>query len=299
MDQTIGQSDVVMEVYLNELSCHPLCSSKEEAKKRAYQLAHLLKATKQQGCSVVRCPDRGISEIPLCKDYTVADLCNANLRGVEEQLLLSMLRPPYIAADTDAEKAYVEASFSIKVPMEQGAQECHPYGLVAACLNQSFGQNFCSNRFWSEQKAYEVSECGAKGKRVHKVFSFSVPEDYEGEEYKKWLVATRPRKFSECSLAPSQKPCSLSSDHHGNKELKEFAKGSLFPLPYITGVVTSLAYTPNSQTFVKAMQTDAKRIEVVLHWTEAGYGMVVQTTARDEVELMQIAEELEKRFGKK
>ena len=71
----------------------------------------------------------------------------------------------------------------------------------------------------------------------------------------------------------------------------------LFILPYIESVVTSLAYTPDSKTFVKKLHYGTGRIEIVLTWTEKGYGMVVQTTARDDIELIQIGYELEKRFG--
>lgn len=48
---------------------------------------------------------------------------------------------------------------------------------------------------------------------------------------------------------------------------------------------------------LKNIQIKANRIEIVLKWTEEGLGMVVQTTARNELELRQIADELEKLFG--
>ena len=48
---------------------------------------------------------------------------------------------------------------------------------------------------------------------------------------------------------------------------------------------------------IEITRTDTGRIEIVLTWTEKGYGMVIQTTARNDVELIQIGYELEKRFG--
>lgn len=36
-----------MEAYFNELSCYPLCVSKENAKERAYKFASLLSTAKQ------------------------------------------------------------------------------------------------------------------------------------------------------------------------------------------------------------------------------------------------------------
>lgn len=288
-----------MEAYFNELSCYPLCNSKECAKKRAYKFALLLSETKKRGFNVVRCHDRGIAEILLCKDYSVADLCNENLRGSKEMLLLSMLHPPYFKPDSEEEKAYIERNFSVSVINDLNQEERKSaYGLPAACLHNSIGQNLCSCDFWEQKKEYSIYEANdSKVEKVRNVLSFSTPKDYETLEYKKWQAKTQPKSFCDCGLIPAQKQCKLSSDHHGNDVLKKFAKESLFILPYIKGVVTSLAYTPNSKNFVKKLHCDTGRIEIVLTWTEEGYGMVVQTTARTEIELIQIGFELEKLFG--
>lgn len=96
---------------------------------------------------------------------------------------------------------------------------------------------------------HEINDAGKEN--VYKVLSFSIPEDYETLEYKQWQAKTQPCNFRDCGLDQTQKQCKLSSDHHGNDVLKKFAKESLFILPYIESVVTSLAYTPNSKTFVK------------------------------------------------
>lgn len=104
-----------MDAYFNELSCFPLCESKECAKERAYKFASLLSETKKQGFNVVRCHDRGIAEILLCQDYSIADFCNENLRGIKEMLLLSMLHPPYFEPDSEEEKTYIEPIGGIKL----------------------------------------------------------------------------------------------------------------------------------------------------------------------------------------
>lgn len=96
-----------MDAYFNELSCFPLCKSKECAKERAYKFASLLSETKKQGFNVVRCHDRGMAEILLSQDYSIADFCNENLRGIKEMLLLSMLHPPYFEPGSEEEKTYI------------------------------------------------------------------------------------------------------------------------------------------------------------------------------------------------
>ena len=240
-----------------------------------------------------------MAEILLCQDYSIADFCNENLRGIKEMLLLSMLHPPYFKPGSEEEKTYIENTFSVSVTNDLNQEERKPaYGLSAVCLYNSIGQNLCSCDFWEQSKEYVIYDVDDSGKeKEHKVLSFSNPEDYKTLEYKQWQAKTQPCNFCDCGLEKTKKQCKLSSDHHGNNVLKKFAKESLFILPYIESVVTSLAYTPDSKTFVKKLHYDTGRIEIVLTWTEKGYGMVVQTTARNDIELIQIGNELEKRFG--
>lgn len=120
-----------MDAYFNELSCFPLCKSKECAKERAYKFASLLSETKKQGFNVVRCHDRGMAEILLSQDYSIADFCNENLRGIKEMLLLSMLHPPYFEPGSEEEKTYIENTFSVSVTNDLNQEEGN---LLMVCL---------------------------------------------------------------------------------------------------------------------------------------------------------------------
>lgn len=168
--------------------------------------------------------------------------------------------------------------------------------MAAACLHKSIALNMCSCDFWQSRKYHHLIEQNSRARQ--KVYSFSLPEDFNSEHYIQWQVESLPRNFVDCGIEPAKKKCKLSSDHHGNKDLRTFAK-SLFKLPYITEVITSIPYSTYCGTFVKTIKIDSKRLELVLHWTEKGYGMEVQTTARTEIELRQIADELENRYGPK
>ena len=189
-----------MDAYFNELSCFPLCESKECAKERAYKFASLLSETKKQGFNVVRCHDRGMAEILLCQDYSIADFCNENLRGIKEMLLLSMLHPPYFEPDSEEEKTYIENTFSVSVTNDLNQEERKPaYGLSAVCLYNSIGQNLCSCDFWEQSKEYVIYDVDDSGKeKEHKVLSFSNPEDYKTLEYKQWQPKTQHLNFCIC-----------------------------------------------------------------------------------------------------
>ena len=183
-----------MDAYFNELSCFPLCKSKECAKERAYKFASLLSETKKQGFNVVRCHDRGMAEILLSQDYSIADFCNENLRGIKEMLLLSMLHPPYFEPGSEEEKTYIENTFSVSVTNDLNQEERKPaYGLSAVHLYNSIGQNLCSCDFWEQSKEYVIYDVDDSGKeKERKVLSFSNPEDYKTLEYKQWRAKTKP-----------------------------------------------------------------------------------------------------------
>lgn len=286
-----------MDAYFNELSCYPLADSKDDLETRINSLATFLAAAKYQGFNVVRCHDRGISDIRLSKDITLADYVNMHLRDTRCMLICSMFKAPYFLPNSPEEERYIVGNYFHSYKKDSHFSQEEIYGLAAAYLNKSLGVNLRSSDYWSDNKEYELIEVIDGKKRLVKVLAFSSPEDFNSAYYEDWLVTNTPAEFEDCKIPSDKKICNLSSDHHGNSELKSFAKTRLFNLPYITKVVTSLPYNPHCRTFVSDCHTETKRLEVVLHWTEKGYSMLVQTTARTVIELKQIAVELEKMFG--
>ena len=59
---------------------------------------------------------------------------------------------------------------------------------------------------------------------------------------------------------------------------------------------TILPYNPYEQKFIKRVRENGL-IEIVLPWTDKGYGMVVKTTGRNLRETKRIAEIIEEEFG--
>lgn len=292
-------------LHFNELSSIPPCADEETADRIALALAETLKAARKEGFRIIRCDDGHISGINLAEGYSLNDFCLKNLRGTPNMLIMSMFHPPYYEPDSEMEKRYIESVFSVEVP-----EDIHPdrvmkaIGLPAAAMHDSICVSLATHEFWETNKLLNVKEeKDGESLRSYKVYNFSKPTDFvKTDHYLRWCLDHRPANFLDCGIEPEKKTCSLSSDHHGNDELKRFAKDSLFILPYIVGVVTSISYSPQVNRFVKSIQYNVNgdsptRLEVVLHWTEQGYGMVVETTARDEFELHQIANELEKKFG--
>lgn len=97
-----------------------------------------------------------------------------------------------------------------------------------------------------------------------------------------------------CDLLVSDKRIALRNDH-GMDVLETFSK-RLLRSPYLIGVVNSLPYNPHERRFIKKVRENGL-IEIVLPWTDEGYGMVVKTTGRTIAETEKIAEIIEEEFG--
>ncbi len=299
MDKSTREADLVsMDAYFNELSCEPLSGSRDEAVVKAGKFAELLACVKHNGFEIVRCHDEGISKVELAPGYSLADFVNSHLRDTKALLILSMVRPPYFRGDSKEEENYIANEYFIEIPVNGQCESKPVYGLAAAYLNRSIGLNLCSNAYWENQKVYKLIEQAGGKVKINSVYAFSVPDDFNGVDYLSWQLKYAERVFADCGVEPAKKVCNLSLEHHGNDFLEDFARKKLFRLPYISKVVTSLRYHPNCKTFVSKLHYDTKRLDVVLHWTDNGYGMLIQTTARTDFELRQIAQSLEEMFGK-
>lgn len=93
---------------------------------------------------------------------------------------------------------------------------------------------------------------------------------------------------------PGKKPIKLSGTHHGNDELLNFAK-SLVRSRYVSGIVNSIDFDPKRTKPIRNVYHDG-RIDFTLTWTDAGFGLCVQTTGRNKSEAQAIALHLEKEF---
>ena len=98
----------------------------------------------------------------------------------------------------------------------------------------------------------------------------------------------------ESSLLIADKKISLRNDH-GMDVLMDFSK-RLLKCPYVIGVVNSLPFNPHERKFIKEVRNNGL-IEIVLPWTDEGYGIVVRTTGRNLQETVKISEIIDERYG--
>ena len=110
-----------------------------------------------------------------------------------------------------------------------------------------------------------------------------------------WLLSTQPVQLAQCARVPNEKRINLAGDHHGRNELLSFCN-RLVASPYVCEIVNSLPFQPGNRRFIHAVRKNGI-IEIVLPWTDEGFGVVVKTTGRNMRETQKIAEILKQRFG--
>lgn len=97
-----------------------------------------------------------------------------------------------------------------------------------------------------------------------------------------------------CSIPISEKKIVLRHDH-GMDVLEDFSK-RLLRSPYLIGVINSLPFNPYERKFIRKIRENGL-IEIVLPWTDKGYGLVVKTTGRTYRETERIAKIIEEEYG--
>lgn len=108
------------------------------------------------------------------------------------------------------------------------------------------------------------------------------------------MQADREPELTESDLPIKDKKISLRDDHGANV-LMDFSK-RLIKCPYVTGIVNSLPFHSHERRFIRKIREDGL-IEIVLPWTDQGYGVVVKTTGRTMKETEKIAEIIMEKYG--
>lgn len=284
-----------MEAVFNELSVFPK-GERKDVSVRLNAFLTLVKRAGEEGYTAIRCPENGPSSVEFTDEYSLSDYIYEDTRDKKRILLLSIIKKPYFQSDSLEESTYVNGNFWLK---KNETERISTIGLAAAFLRDTFALNLQTSKFWCDNKYQTLMIEGVGLPKEAKVLTLSSASDFDSEEYQEWKFDRTPKNWCKCPILPKDKKCNLSSTHHGNKELAEFAKRKLFPLDFVVEISTSLEYDEHCKAFVKAIHPETATIEVVLYREELGYSMVVKTTARNEIELRQMANTLEGKFGPK
>lgn len=108
------------------------------------------------------------------------------------------------------------------------------------------------------------------------------------------IQANEAPELVESNLQIEDKRISLRDDH-GIDILMDFSK-RLIRCPYVVGVINSLPFNSHERRFIKKIREEGL-IEIVLPWTDKGYGVVVKTTGRTIKETEMIGKIIMEKYG--
>ena len=108
------------------------------------------------------------------------------------------------------------------------------------------------------------------------------------------MEGLRPVELISCTDRPEDKKIKLRDDH-GKDVLKAFCD-KIICCEYVCEIVNSIPFSSNDRRFIHRIRSGGI-IELVLPWTDKGYGVAVKTTGRNRRETEKISEILKERYG--
>lgn len=283
-----------MDIIFNELSAYHKQSDEYAANSIMVQLIKTCKES--MGFDFTRMRVRHDFELLiLTENYRILDwLNNSKVNRIYKDFLLSIKRYPYIEDGDEAmENQFISNYYYFNENDNSGLNRKEVEGLAVAFLLNTLSISFASHRIWekTEIELIETSEDAEKTVNVR-----HISKDRNLEVHREWLEENRPILLIESDILPEIKKIKLRDDH-GKDILREFAV-KLNNSPYIIETLNSLPFNPKDQNFIKRCYPDGK-IEVVLTWTDEGFGIIIQTTGRNLQETKYIADILNENYGKR
>lgn len=197
-----------------------------------------------------------------------------------KNFLFAFLRQPYEEKIIEERQdEYLSHSWSYQ------GREC--YGLALAYIMDSLSVSIC-DPIWRNPiiTLMKDKKDDIDVKNLYDLKSLRFHHD--------WLDGLRPVELIICSDKPEEKRIKLRDDH-GKDILKAFCDKIVY-CEYVCEIVNSIPFSSKDRRFIHKICSDGI-IELVLPWTDKGYGVAVKTTGRNQRETEKIAEILKERYG--
>lgn len=285
-----------MELVFNETSFLPHSNNEYALKDQFIRMLKLYDKTKEQyGYKHLIFPSN-IGETKVTADKTFTQWVYSIPHQGEKNKILSV---PFVRpfANDVLEEQVKELNKYYYTNEEVGIEEAYCIGLPTAYLKQKVAVSLATANCWNVSKVVFKEIVNDNFETIDVSVNNITDEAHLSEDtIINELMYSGELDLKERSIAPTDDDITLSGDHHGNKELKAFAK-RLFKNEYVVSVINNIDYSPRAINFIKKIYPDGK-IELVLHWESAGYGMIIQTTGKNYRETEVIANILKKEFDK-
>lgn len=145
MDKSNARAGLVMrEPFFNDISDKPLCNTDEELKERVLKYARVLEFCGSLGYKKVRY-EKHIKDIELKPNYSLHQYIAEHGKDSDAQLILNMVRIPYLDEDSPEEEKYVNTIVKLK----REGTEMEAEGLACTYLSDGFSIGLSSCDFWT------------------------------------------------------------------------------------------------------------------------------------------------------
>ena len=261
-----------MDIYFNELSLNSTYTFNVEdasALKELYNCLH----------------NYGINKCRLSQKYyaDIIERVSAYKGNVRD---LSNFLYAFFASPYETEEVIAVQEELLNNPWSFNEAEC--FGFAIAYLLDSICFSIdCRN--W-DVPSYSI----LKNDKAVNVRSFSDVHTLSFHE--PWLLSLKSVELVPCLALPQDKSISLRDDH-GKDVLMDFSK-RLVNCEYVIEVLQSNPFKPHARRFIDGINRDGV-IDIVLPWTDQGYGMAIKTTGRDLRETKAIADIILNKYGHK
>lgn len=284
-----------MELVFNEISFLPFANNEVVLKEQFINMLKLYDKTKEEyGYKHLIFPST-IGETKVTADKTFVQWAYSIPHQGDKNKILSV---PFVRPFSNdvLEERVKEVHKYYYSNEEAGINEEYCIGLPTAYLKEKVAISLATHKCWgtSEIVFKEIINDDLETKDIS-VNNISDEAHLAEDDIKEELMYSGKLEIQETAIDPDAKAWSLRDDH-GKDKLKAFSK-KVLKSKHVVSVINSLPFNPTDINLIRQIYPDGK-IELVLHWESAGYGIVIQTTGRNYRETEAIAEILKKEFDK-
>ena len=234
----------------------------------------------------------GLSTMNVLSNMTFYEWVNSLDRGKKEKIL-SQIRKPFSPSILEDDEDHIVAYFYSE--QEVGIEEEECIGLSVAAILDIPSISLQTHSHWETTPLYCFRLSEDAGVDAEQIEVENLCTQSLSESLAEMVDRIRVVELQESKLTYKSKTIHLRHDH-GQDILLEFSR-KILNSPFVENIVNSLPFNSETRRFVRRCYPNGI-VEIVLFWTDEGYGLVVQTTGRNLKETIAIAKELEEKFSK-
>lgn len=283
-----------MHLSFNELSFRPEVENAHLLKDKFIKLADVLKLTNEKyGFSHLVFPN-DLGKAKVIGETTFYEWAYAIPHQGDKNKILSLIKKPFtndVLQDQlgDLDAFYLENA-------ELGIEQTYCHGLATAYITETATLSLNTHPFWQEATVNFFKENTETG-QIDSVQAYNICQEscFENVTLAAYFEGVSEVNLESTPLSPNQKSHHFRDDH-GISILTAFAT-RLKNSGYVISIINSLPFNAQTSRFIRRIYANGQ-IELVLHWEDAGYGMIIQTTGRNYRETKTIAEILKSEYDR-